>query len=151
MKERERLAEVQLGVVALIVDEQCRVLFLRRPYPPYFWCPPSGHVREGELLLDALHREVKEETALTVRVLSLASVWQGTPKGRPILSVTYVCEAITNKVAISAEHTSFQWFSLENLPEVHTDFEIEQWPLYLENAYKIQPSNFHVSRQSFTG
>ncbi len=53
------------GVRALIVDDQGRVLLQRRS-DTGCWGLPGGSVELGETALDALRREVLEETGLTV-------------------------------------------------------------------------------------
>lgn len=59
-------------VGAVIPDAQGRVLLLHRTADDYFgglWELPSGGVDKGETLTEALHREVAEETGLTVTTL----------------------------------------------------------------------------------
>jgi len=53
------------GVRALILNSQGEVLLQRRLDMPR-WCLPSGSVELGETALDALKREVAEETSLVV-------------------------------------------------------------------------------------
>ncbi len=53
------------GVRALILNPQGEVLLMRRLDMPC-WCLPSGSVELGETALDALRREVAEETSLAV-------------------------------------------------------------------------------------
>ncbi|QUH02766.1 NUDIX domain-containing protein [Saccharopolyspora erythraea] len=60
---------VQQQIVGAIVDHGGEILLLRR-LPADFrggaWEFPSGKVEPGEDLITALHREVAEETALTI-------------------------------------------------------------------------------------
>ena len=53
------------GVRALILNPQGEVLLMRRLDMPC-WCLPSGSVELGENALDALRREMAEETSLAV-------------------------------------------------------------------------------------
>ena len=53
------------GVRALIFNPQGEILLQRRLDMPR-WCLPSGSVELGETALDALKREVAEETSLVV-------------------------------------------------------------------------------------
>jgi 8-oxo-dGTP diphosphatase len=75
---------VQLALV-LLVDRQGRLLMQHRtddaPIAPGRWGFPGGHVEQAELPLDAAHRELLEETGLTVDRLDLW--WRGAIPGRP--------------------------------------------------------------------
>ncbi len=59
-------------VGAVIPDAEGKVLLLHRAADDYLgslWELPSGGVDEGETLTEALHREVAEETGLTVTAI----------------------------------------------------------------------------------
>ncbi len=64
--------ELQVGVKALIKDNEGRYLMLRRTYPyagekDTRWGIPGGRINPGEPILEALAREIKEETHLTLK------------------------------------------------------------------------------------
>jgi 8-oxo-dGTP diphosphatase len=69
--------------LVLLVDGQGRVLMQHRsvdaPISPNRWGLPGGHVEDGEDPLAAAHRELLEETGLTVDRLRL--FWRGTKPG----------------------------------------------------------------------
>lgn len=64
---------VGIGVVVLRGDD---VLLVRRGKPPRVgsWSLPGGGQELGETVLEAAHREVAEETGLTVEILGIVDV-----------------------------------------------------------------------------
>ncbi len=70
--QREYPAAPLLGVGAVVVDQD-RVLLAKRATEPLKgqWSLPGGLVELGEKLLDAVVREVAEETGLTVEPVEL--------------------------------------------------------------------------------
>jgi ADP-ribose pyrophosphatase YjhB (NUDIX family) len=64
------------GVRALIFNPQGEILLQRRTDMPR-WCLPSGSVELNETALDALKREVAEETSLVVVEAEAMGVYSG--------------------------------------------------------------------------
>ena len=64
------------GVRALIRDESGRVLFIRRSDNDK-WGMPAGGIELREMVLEALRREVKEETGLDVVSATLVAIYSG--------------------------------------------------------------------------
>ncbi len=56
----------RLAVGAIVLKDD-KILLVKRKYPPSagWWSLPGGHVKEGETLVEAVIRELKEETSLT--------------------------------------------------------------------------------------
>ncbi len=64
-----------VGVFAAISDDEGRLLFVRRAYGDHGWGSPGGLVEPGECPLQALVREVQEETGFTVSPGALIGVY----------------------------------------------------------------------------
>jgi len=69
---------IKTSVVACIIDDRERVLLTRRCIEPFCgqWVMPGGKIDHGEKLLEALHREVREEVGLEIHVDGLLDVYE---------------------------------------------------------------------------
>lgn len=78
-----RKEHIVTSVVAVIVDEQERVLLTRRSIRPFkgMWVMPGGKIDLGEPILTALKREVDEEVGLEIEVGSLIDVFEHVTPG----------------------------------------------------------------------
>jgi 8-oxo-dGTP diphosphatase len=73
-----RKEHIVTSVVAVIIDDDERVLLTRRNIAPFkdMWVMPGGKIELGEPILKALHREVREEVGLEVEVEDLVDVFE---------------------------------------------------------------------------
>ena len=117
--------EIRPGVAAVVYDAAGRVLLHRRRVGDG-WAPISGHVEPGESLTMALHREVLEETGLTVRIERLVSLNSDPafqivvyPDGRRVHFVTplFACRVTAGRLQGSDEGSAWDWFPPDALPE----------------------------------
>jgi len=90
--------EVRKTVDAVIEDREGNIILIKRKYPPFknFYALPGGFIEKGEKPIDALVREVKEETNLKVEIKYKIGIY--TEKGRDsrgnIHSIAYKCTII---------------------------------------------------------
>jgi len=77
-KKRYKKEHIVTSVVAVIVDEDGRVLLTRRSIPPFLdlWVMPGGKIDLGEPILEALKREVHEEVGLEIEIEDLIDVFE---------------------------------------------------------------------------
>jgi 8-oxo-dGTP pyrophosphatase MutT (NUDIX family) len=66
---------MQPAALAVVVDDDGRVLAVSRPEPPYEMALPGGHVESGESPVRAAARELAEETGIRGMTRSLGSGW----------------------------------------------------------------------------
>jgi len=116
------------------------VLFLKRNQEPKCWGPPSGHLKIGERIEDAIHREMEEETGLKCRILMPVSVWQGPHRGQEVFNVTYICESCDGEVQLSEEHSEWRWVPLVELDRFkdETVLELDWWPAWIRLAREFK-------------
>jgi 8-oxo-dGTP diphosphatase len=69
---------IKTSVVACIIDSQERVLLTQRCIEPFCnqWVMPGGKIDHGEPILEALHREVREEVGLEIQIDRLIDVYE---------------------------------------------------------------------------
>lgn len=111
-----------LGVGAIIVDAG-RVLLCRRGKQPYlgYWSIPGGAVEAGEPIIEALRREVREETGLEVEIVRLAEVFERiTPDadGRTeyhYVLIDYLCRFESGTLVAGDDAAEVRWFARAEL------------------------------------
>jgi len=107
------------SVEAIIVKDG-KILFLRRKNTPAKgqWWFPGGRIRKGETIEEALFREVKEETGLTVTRYRFVNVYSRIFTERHDITIVYLCECGEGEVELNDEHLEFRFF--EDIPkEIH--------------------------------
>jgi 8-oxo-dGTP diphosphatase len=107
-----------LGVGALIIEDG-RILLVERGHEPLkgYWSLPGGAVDTGERLEAALHREVREETGLEVRIISLIEIYErimlddaGRPEYHYVL-MDYLCRVVNGTPCAADDAEKVGWFT----------------------------------------
>ena len=93
------------------------IVLIKRKHPPLGWAIPGGFVDVGESVESAARREAREETSLTVELVSLLGLYSDPardPRGHTVTAV-YVAQARGEpKAADDALHLEI--FQLDHLP-----------------------------------
>lgn len=68
--------KLSIGVGALVQNNKGQVLLIERRKQPNLWTLPSGFIEHSETVHEAIHREIKEETGVTVEPRGLVGLRQ---------------------------------------------------------------------------
>src|SRR3954470_7535234 len=109
----------QLAVSAAIFRDD-KILLVRRARSPAkgLYSFPGGRVEFGETLHAALHREVAEETSLSIEIVGLAAwreVVPGTAGGGPYLIMSFPARWGGGEPVLNDELDDFIWPSPDSL------------------------------------
>ena len=115
-RTREYPERPVVGVGGVVIADG-RALLIRRGNPPLEgeWSIPGGTLEVGEMLLDAVRRELAEETGIEVRVGDLIEVFErifpdgeGQPKYHFVI-LDYLCEAVRGTARAGSDVTDVAW------------------------------------------
>jgi 8-oxo-dGTP diphosphatase len=82
---------------------------------------PGGRIAFGEAPVDALRREVAEETGLEIEPIFPISTWHYVKEHFQLVGIDYLCEYRSGEVALSDEHDGFGWLTEEELRSRHPE------------------------------
>lgn len=106
-----------MGVRALIINDKNQVLLIKHTYSD-MWYLPGGGVNKKEHLLQALHRELKEELKLTIQALpSLFGTYANFYEYKSDFITVFVVKSYDMSPTVNFEVESWEYFSFENIPE----------------------------------
>jgi 8-oxo-dGTP diphosphatase len=97
-------------VGCLVRNEGGEVLLIR--HHKRGWEIPQGRVEEGESLLAALHREVREETGVEIEPAALAAVWSKISPPAAII-FTFLAHYKGGDLQVSDESPELGWLSAD--------------------------------------
>lgn len=82
---------------------------------------PGGRIEFGESPVEALRREVAEETGLQVEPIAPLQVWHYVKQRFQLVGIDYLCESHSGDVVLSDEHDAFRWLTEEELRRLHPE------------------------------
>ena len=133
---------LRLGVGVVLLNKKNQVFVCKRKDNPIDkWHMPQGGVNTGENLIDAMKRELHEETSIqNIKILNeidgwfeyelpknlLGKIWKGRYRGQK--QKWFVVKFLGNDGEINLqtdkpEFIEWRWLDIENLPNVIVDFK----------------------------
>jgi 8-oxo-dGTP diphosphatase len=115
-----------LPVVVALIESEGKLLLGKRANRPYQnkWDLPGGRVNPGELLEDAITREVREETNLMISNLRLdrAYHYPGN-EGSPAIFLLYQVKSFLGQIELTKELPELKWFCRKEV----ANLELTPW------------------------
>ena len=133
---------LRLGVGVIVLNKENKVFVgKRRDNPTNKWQMPQGGVDRGENLVNAMKRELKEETSIrSIEILKelegwteyelpdylLGKIWRGKYRGQKQKWFIVRFLGRDEEINLKTTHPEFiewQWLDIENLPSVIVHFK----------------------------
>ena len=153
---KNKVLPLRLGVGAIVLNNKNRVFVgKRKDNPVDKWQMPQGGVNEGEKLIDAMKRELKEVTGIkNIKILKeidgwseyelpenlLGKIWRGKYRGQKQKWFIVKFLGKDNEINLKTSNHEFiewKWLDIESLPGVIVEFKKR---VYEELLPKIKDS-----------
>lgn len=116
----------KVGSDAAIFNENGEILLMERS-DGSGWCLPCGWVEPNEKPVEAVTREVREETGLEIKVKQLVGVFTRMPseKNGPhtMIAVVHLCDVIGGELTLSHEGSALRYRSISEVQNWHATHE----------------------------
>ncbi|MEC7829237.1 MAG: NUDIX domain-containing protein [Actinomycetota bacterium] len=118
MLSRFRPAKLTIGVRALVLDEENRICLVRHSYRDG-WYLPGGGVKTGESLVDAMQRELREETGVELPETpqTVHGVFSSFREHKSDHIVVFVVKEWSISSSVSPEIAEVAFFASDDLPD----------------------------------
>ena len=133
---------LRTGVGAIVLNKNNKVFVgKRKDNPEKYWQMPQGGVDEGENYIDAMKRELSEETSIkNIKILKeidrwtkyelpdylLGKIWKGKYRGQKQKWFIVRFLGKDEEINLKTKHPEFiewKWIEIESLPGVIVDFK----------------------------
>lgn len=134
----------QIGICAKILNEETKILLISRSQNDNYggvWELPGGGVEENEDIIDALIREIKEETGLDVIMDTINFIdyfeFHNIENNKHKRKFCFEVKT-TGELTISDEHAESRWFSNDEIiNELRNDKDFPDDYNVWENHYSL--------------
>lgn len=127
-----RTEQVELTCLCLIYKEDKILLQNRIKKDWKGYTLPGGHIEPGESFVDAVIREMKEETGLDIRNPKLCGIKQFPIEGGRYLVVLYKTDEFEGEL-VSSKEGQMEWVCRKDLDKVNTVSDLEELFQVMEN------------------
>lgn len=148
--QMRRIENVELTVLCLITDGDRMLLQNRVKKDWQGFTLPGGHVEPGESFVDAVIREMKEETGLDIKNPRLVGIKQFPIKDGRYVVLLFKATEYSGTV-VSSDEGQMEWVESNRLSEINTvdDFEdlmrVINDPNLTEFQYLVDGNTWTVS------
>lgn len=119
------IGRFMIAVGAVIVNRQTgKTLLVKRSGAAGInegrWEIVYGRIDQHEDLVDAVNREVREETGIQqleiTKLLRIWHIYRGEKEAdKEVYGLTFYCETDQEEITLSSEHTEYQWLTFEEV------------------------------------
>ena len=158
MDKKQKIFVAVDAVVFGYQNSQLHILLIKQKYGAMKgkWVLPGGFVKDKEGLTDAVKRELKEETGITVSYLEQLYTFGDDPKRDPrmqVVTVAYFALVNPKKLHLKADTDAedAQWFDVSKLPKLGYDHNkiIKVGLERLKGKLTYQPIGFDLLDKEF--
>lgn len=103
-----------VGATGIIFNDKNEILLFKHTYRQHAWSLPGGYLKKGEHPKEALEREIKEESGLTVSIDESFQVHTDRTSAR--LDLCYIGVLIGGEFIPSHEVSEYGFFSQDTMP-----------------------------------
>ena len=152
----EKKLPLRIGVGAIVFNEKNKIFVAKRKDNPVDkWQMPQGGVNKDEKLVDAMMRELYEETSIrNVKIIKefdywleyelpdnlLGIIWKGKFRGQKQKWFIVRFIGKENEINLKTEHPEFiewKWVDMSELPNIIVEFKKEVYKKILSELKKI--------------
>jgi len=137
--------EVTVG--ALIFNDSGELFLMKTHKWKGMYCVPGGHIELGETAVEAVIREVKEETNLKISDVTFHCIQDAVfpdtfYEKRHFIFIDFVCRTSSDTVKLNEEASEYVWVSLNDIQNYNIEpFTLKTITLYMNPTGKRYISN----------